>query len=415
MKIFICIGLLAFVASCAVAPKKDTLQAITWEPEATRSFSAADMDLFKTSIAKAAVWTEPNFDSFDMEKSAGFSEGGPWYKKGETILCAYNKEITEQKKSASGVTPKFWCNISGDNKEIKVKYFSKDPNDNREVFAAAVSTRLYRALGFLANRVYSVSVECTGCTEDPWAMNGNKARTTPFSPAVVEYKPKGKKIDGTKEGWAWKELDQIDPSLAEPVKAKMRMERGALKLLSAFVQHGDNKAEQQSMVCLSDLIQVGGKTVCENPVAYVHDLGATWGGAGGTTNKVSAKMNFKSFTDECMWKQGGALTPNLKSSFAGSLKDGELSSISEESRKFLHSLLVQFGSKPERVRAMFEAAQVDELHKLLNEKTTVDHWVSSFNLKVNELGAKSCFTDTRKKLVDAAKNGAAFPVALNKN
>ena len=68
-----------------------------------------------------------------------------------------------------------------------------------------------------------------------------------FEIAAIERKLKGKDIAVNKqEGWKWAELDLVDPAAGGAPRAQ----RDALKLMAVFLQHTDNKTEQQRLVCL---------------------------------------------------------------------------------------------------------------------------------------------------------------------
>ncbi len=411
------------VAGCTSKPveiNSNPMTSIEWVSEDAADRSPAnvtpdDLQLYNTSIGRAAVWFQPDMNRFDILRSDYREADGPFYALNENLDCVLDAAVTAEKKKTSGKTAKFWCYLSGQDKVSKIKYFPQRPSENREVFAAIVTTRLFRALGFMANRNYSVTVNCPNCTEHPWGDVGKKdakPRTTPFTPALIEFKPKGKDIKGQKEGWPWRDLDVIDTSLPSNVQETMRTHRGALKLLSIFVQHSDNKPEQQNIICLDKIKKTDGKSTCDRPLMYIHDLGATLGG-GGIFTSSSAKMHFGGFADTCMWKdEKKNPRPNLKSSMAGSFDGKQIDSIEENSRLFLVSLMTEFASRPERVRSLFEVAQISKMHELSNEKITTDHWVSAFNIKVNELKNKTCYKDQRKQLKEAAKKGLPYTVNL---
>lgn len=413
---------LFLLAGCSTTPlnRSSSQLNILWVPDSETHREPANtqqdaISFYRNSIQRAQVWFPPDMNHFSIEKSDYPTAQGLSYHPGEEIICRFDASVTAEKKKASGKTRKFWCNIDNYDKIVKIKYFPSNPDDNKEVFSGAVSTRLFRALGFMANRAYSVSVNCPNCPDNPWDVDNKnqKMRVKPFSPALIEFKPAGKSIIGEKEGWPWPDLDLIDPSLPSAIQETMKTHRGALRLLAAFVQHSDNKTEQQSLICLDSIKTVEGKQFCDKPVMYVHDLGATWGG-GGKFSTNAAKMSFNDFVDQCMWDNADSNPiANLNTSLSGSFGDKQLKSISENSRQFLLGLMKEFASQPVRVRQLFEVAQLDKMHELKNEKITIDHWVTAFNIKLNELNAKTCFKDQRKKLKEAAKKGLPYAVSLN--
>jgi hypothetical protein len=94
---------------------------------------------------------------------------------------------------------------------------------------------------------------------------------TPTEWAAVERHFGGLPIEaGAREGWAWFELDPIDPS-----RGAGRAERDALRLAAILLAHWDNKAANQRLVCLAPA--PSGPAPCPLPFALINDLGATFG------------------------------------------------------------------------------------------------------------------------------------------
>ena len=91
----------------------------------------------------------------------------------------------------SGRSPKFTCVIPGAKRDdVKVKYGL----DNAEVYGEMLTTRLLWALGFGADRMYSVRVVCRGCPDDIKAEEVLPSGEKVFDPAVVERKMTGWEI-----------------------------------------------------------------------------------------------------------------------------------------------------------------------------------------------------------------------------
>jgi hypothetical protein len=72
----------------------------------------------------------------------------------------------------------------------------------------------------------------------------------------------------------WKELDEVDGAAGGAPRAH----RDALKLLAVFLQHSDNKAEQQRLVCLGAK-EAAAEGACARPFMMINDLGLTFGRA----------------------------------------------------------------------------------------------------------------------------------------
>ena len=212
-----------------------------------------------------------------------------------------------------GKTPKFACKITKvestngqvqtltadmDEEPLKVKYGAGD----NEVYAEVVSTRLMWALGFYADSWFPVHVVCNNCPADPEKGSGPTGVQT-FDAATVVRKYPGHKMyqEGkSDEGWSWKEFEA---SNGQPTSQK-----DALRLLAAFMQHSDNKAQQQRLVC--DKVKVNQSTnpfttTCDNSKMLVQDVGATFGGGGAFTSNDGAKMNLENWSGKKLWKKVG--------------------------------------------------------------------------------------------------------------
>src|SRR5258706_195042 len=88
-----------------------------------------------------------------------------------------------------------------------------------------------------AERMYPVRVICHGC---PPAIRLDT------DIASVQRKMPGTDLEiAHVTGWAWSELDLVDPA----VGGAPRAQRDALKLLAALLQHTDSKPEQQRLMC----------------------------------------------------------------------------------------------------------------------------------------------------------------------
>lgn len=219
----------------------------------------------------------------------------------EEINCTFNEPDFED--PPGGKTPKFFCEFEKGGKKhtLKIKYHTKEEG-NDGIWGELLSTRLFWALGFPSDAVYPVVVNCTNCPSTPWVyiegrlkqhfdlnkkcdyntpppmltkteeekLRGDRKKhaewecfrerkalydprepITKFSDAIVEIKYDKRPIEFTpNQGWSWDEFDRIDTSTQE---GKINnVQREALALLSAFVQHADNKPEQQRLICLDD-------------------------------------------------------------------------------------------------------------------------------------------------------------------
>jgi hypothetical protein len=324
------------------------------------------------AIRRAAVWSPTDIPSLDL-KAGPDANGG--FASNEWVNCEY-----KEKEQQSGQSPKFVCATSPGH-EVKVKYGLR----NAEVYGEVLSTRLFWALGFPADRMYPVRVRCRGCPKDP---QGPEVRggVVEFDPAAIERKLPGRAMETkTDSGWKWSELDDIGPK-ADP---GARAQRDALKLLAAFVQHTDSKAANQRLLCPKG--QEVGRTGCRSPVLMVNDLGLTFGHAG-MLNKNKDSVSFANWTEVPVWKDPAQCVARLKGSFTGSLSDPK---ISEAGRAFLAGLLVQLTDA--QLRDLFETARVkrrssDPSGDPSKEapSASVDRWVKAFKLKRAQIVDQRC-------------------------
>ena len=187
-------------------------------------------------IKRAQVWKATDVSSRDIWTGPDVKGA---FVPGETVTCDYVRE------RLGGTTPKFACAIAPDDK-VKVRF----GRANGEIYAGVAATRLLWALGFGADTLYPVRVVCRGCPAE-FAGEGDAAPgRIVFDLAAIERRVPGHELvgPGTDRGWTWPELDRVDESAGGATVAQ----RDALKLLAVFLQHTDNKQEQQKLLCLDD-------------------------------------------------------------------------------------------------------------------------------------------------------------------
>jgi hypothetical protein len=290
----------------------------------------------------------------------------------EWVDCTY-----ESKKPASGRSPKFACETTA-GQSLKVKY----GKDNAEVFGEVLSTRLFWALGFAADRMYPVRVRCTGCPADPLHDAKVSAAVVVFDPATIERKLPGRAMETKPDsGWQWSELEEIGPDAPAGAAAQ----RDALKLLAAFVQHTDSKSSNQRLLCPK--AEQAGRSGCASPVLMVNDLGLTFGQAGLRNRNVDS-VSLVTWAALPVWRDAERCVARIDHSFTGSLSDPP---ISEAGRAFLAGLMLQLSDT--QIRALFETARVDQ--RPGDPHTTgpmagIDAWVTAFKLKRGQIVDARC-------------------------
>ena len=313
------------------------------------------------AIRKAQVWMATDVASMDL--MAG-PQGKGSFTPNETVTCDYLD------KRLSGNSPKFACVIPPDD-ELKVKF----GRDNGEVFAEVAASRLLWALGFYAERMYAVRVVCRGC---PSSIHGTEMSS-------IERKLPGKDIETTHiMGWAWPELDLVEPSAGGAPRAQ----RDALKLLAVFIQHTDSKPEQQRLVCVGKREKGNDAEPCPETVMMVHDLGQTFGHANRLNRDSVGSVNLEEWSHAHVWKDAAHCIANLPASSTGTL-DNPL--ITEEGRKFLADLLVQLTDA--QLHDLFAVSRFERRSTASDSApgpTTIDQWVAAFKQKRDEVVNHSC-------------------------
>ena len=330
------------------------------------SFSKLSPKARLAAIRRAHVWKPTEVASKDLKNGPSEEDG---FAPGALVTCAYRDRVM------SGKTPKFTCELTpGD--EIKVKYGA----DNGEVYAEVAATRLLWALGFGADRVYPVRVDCQGCSADPHNKKGEKAGHVTFDPASVERKMNGVAMEvSTDSGWAWPELDEV----REAEGGAPRAHRDALKLLAVLLQHGDNKPAQQRLVCPHKEDEARGE--CTEPWMIVQDLGVTFGRANLFNRSMPGSVNYEEWSELPVWADVPSCIGNLAPSQSGSLENPH---ISEAGRKFLAYLLVQLSDR--QLRDLFETARFAERKTATVRAASVDQWVDAFKKKRDQIVSRTC-------------------------
>ncbi len=322
-------------------------------------------------IQHAQVWKPTDVASMDIRTGP---TGKDAFAPDAMVTCDY----VETK--LSGTSKKFECAVSNDD-HLKVRYGT----DNGEVEGSVLATRLLWALGFAADREYPVRITCNGCSKDPWTDRKKGSGTQVFSPATIERKPEGEEMKSDLgEGWAWTELALVSDRAGGATPAQ----RDALVLLATFMQHSDNKAEQQRLLCLPDGVDEGG--VCEKPFLAIHDVGLTFGHANYLNRTATASVNFAQWSTTPVWRDPTACIAHMSQSKTGTLDDPK---ISEAGRAFLADLLSRLTDQ--QIHDLFEVAHVTERRMRADgsdpaDAASVEQWVTAFKAKREQIVTGHC-------------------------
>lgn len=340
-------------------------------PEGKRTLKNLSVNEREATLQRAKVWQPIDTRSLDLA-------AGPPLPSAQRISEELACRFVFPEKPLTGNTPKFLCEARPDD-VVKVKYGEK----NGEVYAEIAASRLFWALGFKVDRMYPARVRCEGCPTDPFAASktdwhtgkpGDVGRYV-FDPAAVERPLPGSAIEVPGfEGWAWPELDKVNPRAGGAPRAHV----DALTLLAVFVQHSDTKPEQQDLMCAPGGVKRdrAGHETCTAPWLVVKDLGTTFGKA---TALNSSKMDLDDWSGARMWREGTPCVGDLSRSLTGSLEHPR---ISEAGRAFLASRLLLLGDR--QIRDLFRAAMAER------RDGTIDDWVRVFKRKRDEIVKARC-------------------------
>ena len=319
------------------------------------------------ALRRAHVWHPPSTGISTADLS--LNPPGP-FRREDSVDCTFVP------RAVGGTTPKFYC-TTADGETVKVKYGPSNP----ELPAELAATRLLGALGFETDRMYAVaSVRCLGCPPFPYEAlrcferteqtaclaGASTDRPVIIPAAVIERTAPGRPIESSPgEGWAWFELDTIDPR----VGGASRAETDAFRLLAVLLAHWDNKAENQRLICPPG--NEGGR--CAAPVAMIHDLGATFG---------PLKMELRNWRRTPVWADRAECRVSMKALpfGGGTFPDSQ---ISEEGRRMLLRLLRQLSR--EQVRALFTGIGVETFDRIDTEARDPEAWTEAFIAKVREV------------------------------
>ena len=321
------------------------------------------------ALTRAQVWQPTRVEEMDLRQ--GPRDPGA-FPPMATVNCRHVE------KDQSGRTPKFTCAVGDD--QLKVKY----GHDNGEIYAEVAASRLLWALGFGADRVYPVRVVCTGCPESLKADSRQADGRAVFEYATIDREVDGYPVPGFKEsGWAWPDLDRVNPAAGGAPKAH----REALALLAVLLQHTDSKREQQRFICLD--APAGGQSdrhTCTRPFLMIADLGKTFGKANTLNRDEPGSVNLKNWRDERVWRDGPGCVGNMPKSLTGTLENP---AISEPGRHFLAALLTRL-SEPQ-MRDLFQAARFpDRVGHDGEEPGSVQEWVDALKGKIAEVVNRDC-------------------------
>jgi hypothetical protein len=326
----------------------------------------------EAALRSARVWRPPSVPVSQADLAAN-PRGPGSFQATDDVSC----RLVIGK--LSGLTPKFHCEMP-DGEVLKVKYGAS----NGELSAEVAGSRLLAALGFGADAMYVVrKVRCRGCSRFPFrslqcleatGMKGpcylfaGEQDVVEFDTVVIERPLAGEEIEsGDDEGWAWYELEKIDPASGGSPRAEV----DALRLLAVVLAHWDNKSGNQRIICLPGGERPGGG--CTTPLAMIHDLGATFG---------PTRIDLPNWRRSPVWADRATCTVSMKTlPYAGAtFPDWR---ISEGGRLMLLGLLEQLST--EQLTGLFTASRMVEYDHMLADARSAAAWTQAFQDKVRQI------------------------------
>ena len=361
-------------------------------------------------LAHAVLWQPPPALA-PADLLEGPSGVFPYRVSEATIPGGIDCAFTRPGVALGGKSAKFVCRTP-DELDLRVKYWHVESRSgNREAFATVAATRLMWALGFPAVPALPMNVHCTDCPSDP--MRGTGPRGSRRYLGMWQVSVPGTKIISTSDsdqGWSWRELEEAIATLpAGEERTRQQTAYAALVLLGVLLQHGDRKPEQQALFCPDPpdvaageirtagdgdshemLFERAGTRACARAVAAIVDVGATFGGAGRTSNAVTAKMNLESWAKKPIFSgKTGECRGDLSISLAAGGGGNGHPRITEDGRQFLAERLHQLTD--DHLRAIFTAARVDQLpDERPASGAVVDAWVSALKEKIRQIDVRRC-------------------------
>ena len=208
----------------------------------------------------------------------------------------------------SGTTAKFDCTLD-DGSRLRVKYGTSESQ------AEVATTHLLAAIGFGADDVSMARrVRCYGCPRRPMLarqaagrlqldtlLKGriDYARSSDFEWVSVERRGRRNELKfADQEGWSWNELSAIDPASGGATHAEV----DAFRLMATFLNHWDNKASNQALLCPA-LSSADEGPACDHPLAMIRDAGSTFG---------PKKVNLQAWSESPVWADVSSCTISMK-------------------------------------------------------------------------------------------------------
>jgi hypothetical protein len=170
-------------------------------------------------------------------------------------------------------------------------------------------------------------------------------------------------------------------------------------LTAVFLAHWDNKAENQRLVCLDDMLPtahvgrqddgegegnsdgedaVAAPGDCERPLAMIQDLGATFG---------PSKVNLARWNDLPIWRDRDACGVSMRTLPFGGATFGD-ATISEAGRALLAARLAAIGDT--EVERIFAEARFPQFQAGTADERDLKAWTVAFRRRADQIVSVRC-------------------------
>ena len=198
------------------------------------------------------------------------------------------------------------------------------------------------------------------------ALRQGGRREVTFSMAAIERKLPGRAITAASKGWTWPELERIDPAAG----GSSRAEVDALRLIGVFLNHWDNKASNQRLVCLDE---GDAATGCAHPFAILQDVGETFGPRG---------VDLDGWTRTRIWADPATCRVSMKELPYAGATFAEVQ-ITEAGRRFLGDRLQQLSHA--QIVALFKGAHFADFVRQSEAGRDPENWAAAFEGRVEQI------------------------------
>lgn len=327
------------------------------------------------------------------------------------VYCRYYK------RKSGGHNPKFACHVtnsfgkyinkfgqviskySDEKISLKVKYKKlRKPNtaQEKDMYTETFGSHFLWALGFPSDPTYITDeLVCFDCSLDPFTDKDPVMGTQiSFKHASYQFKYPGKT--------ASKSLSLYDLSkrrgrgyMTEP----QAIEFDAWIVLMNLLVHSSNRSHQQKIHCFNN------DPNCENPVAYINDIGSIFGSQYSFYTLSKDKGKIESWIKFPVWRDESKCKMNLLLGGNGRVAYFTRAYVSEEGKQLALKRLKLLIDDPEtkdlKLMALFKKAKFQYADYALYKFRTLtgasryddeifNLWVTAFKTRVKEIENVSC-------------------------